>query len=1205
MKEWKRRLVVLLTLVMLISIIPMENVQAATTKISKCTITLSKKSYYYTGSGCKPTVKVKYKKKVLKKGTDYTVSYTNNTNPGTATVTVKGKGRYSGTVKKTFKIKNALTVSLSKKSYTYSGKANKPTVTVKSGKTKLAGKYYSVTYKNNTKAGTAAVIIKGKGKYKGKNAYVTYKISAKSITRMSVALSKTSYTYSGKACKPVVTVKNGSTKLKNGTDYTVKYSNNIKVGTATVTVTGKGNYTGSIRKNYTIKEKPVQNLEFNLPDNGMILEGDKFALSVSGYKDATFTTTDSRVARITENNELYANASGTVTITAKCGNTEIRRQIKVVRLDMNSPLEMLPGDTYQINKTVYGAEQDAFSFASSNTSLATVDQNGLVYAVPGAGGEVEISLIGNTICGKKGRSVKIKIRSLSSLYTYEKTGSVYNSITESATNNLTSGQASDIRVLAYDMDTCDSDGFYYNNQISTVKQGEYNYYFVADTWNNRVMVYRTGEGETWNNDTEPYRVLGQTDFTTSKPLSKGEMGNNLAKMNWPVGVTACVETVGNTSSIHIFVTDSYNDRILVWNDMPDTNGEPADFAIYNAANYNAPETVKGTGEDNATGYINERSTEIGWPWSIWTNGNRLICTDTQASRILIWDGIPTGADDYPDTVVYTGFSSTPRTIITDGEYLIVGDHNVRLNDGSVSPGYHIYDSVSNLLKNGSYQSNIGDKVFTKDQANPGGVILDRDITCQDGTVLKSGSLLMMYAGTIRVYKSEDGTTRKLAYDGEEPDYYIGGGSIDDVIGYYFTGADCQQIIIDSQNNMYTSLYNMSMVVGYAEGTFPGAPRQLTASEINNRPSDCFDVDGATYIYRQGDGQVEAHSRVRPNLSVGTEIDKIDTSAATLRYHFQNCVPDTKDGYMVAACDCPGGSKLLLYRNAPDESGAVPDAILSFLPSENVSFARLFSHDGKTGVIAGGKSTIFVWNDVLAAIDGKAPDKYMRKQVGSVKAEGEAIKSFDYIDGYFLVTINDTVHVFHGFPQLGQEPVKSISFPGGNTLEIRASKTNFGNYICFTGRENGFRIVKLDAILSAAGKEISCNSLEGLVNRVDFDFSINGGEVCNRDMEATASYITQDGHVIVIVGFGQIYIWNSIEDALAGNNYATRLGLGEDYYSIQDMNPSIWKTDFVKLQTSSTLFMPTNITYDERGYLWVADYKFAGGIRRFKGMLEGI
>ena len=62
---------------------------------------------------------VKYKNKTLKNGKDYKVAYSNNVNPGTATVKITGKGKYSGTVKKTFKIKNTLSVTLSKKTYTH------------------------------------------------------------------------------------------------------------------------------------------------------------------------------------------------------------------------------------------------------------------------------------------------------------------------------------------------------------------------------------------------------------------------------------------------------------------------------------------------------------------------------------------------------------------------------------------------------------------------------------------------------------------------------------------------------------------------------------------------------------------------------------------------------------------------------------------------------------------------------------------------------------------------------------------------------------------------------------------------------------------------------------------------------------------------------------------------------------------------------
>ena len=63
-----------------------------------------------------------------------------------------------------------------------------------------------------------------------------------------MTLSTSTYAYDGKAKKPGVTVKLNGKTLKNGTDYTVSYSNNTKVGTATVKITGKSNYTGSVSK---------------------------------------------------------------------------------------------------------------------------------------------------------------------------------------------------------------------------------------------------------------------------------------------------------------------------------------------------------------------------------------------------------------------------------------------------------------------------------------------------------------------------------------------------------------------------------------------------------------------------------------------------------------------------------------------------------------------------------------------------------------------------------------------------------------------------------------------------------------------------------------------------------------------------------------------------------------------------------------------
>ncbi len=77
----------------------------------------------------------------------------------------------------------------------------------------------------------------------------------KQISDCEITLSSANYTYDGTAKRPTVTVKNGSTTLRNETDYTVSYSNNVNVGTATVTVTGRGKYAGTVSKNFTISEK--------------------------------------------------------------------------------------------------------------------------------------------------------------------------------------------------------------------------------------------------------------------------------------------------------------------------------------------------------------------------------------------------------------------------------------------------------------------------------------------------------------------------------------------------------------------------------------------------------------------------------------------------------------------------------------------------------------------------------------------------------------------------------------------------------------------------------------------------------------------------------------------------------------------------------------------------------------------------------------
>lgn len=231
-----------------------------TTDISKCTVTLSATSFKYDGKEKKPSVTVKNRTKVLTAGTDYTVSYSDNIKAGTAKVVITGKGNYTGSVTKTFKIveeekaedigKGELVLSQDK--FVYDGTEQKPIVTVKiSGKELSLNTDYVISFDKNVNAGIAVVTVKGTGKYKG-TLTGKFTINPAEIKQAAINLSASSFIYDGKEKKPEITVKNGDKVLIAGTDYTVSYSNNMEVGSAKAVITGKGNYTGSVTKTFEI-----------------------------------------------------------------------------------------------------------------------------------------------------------------------------------------------------------------------------------------------------------------------------------------------------------------------------------------------------------------------------------------------------------------------------------------------------------------------------------------------------------------------------------------------------------------------------------------------------------------------------------------------------------------------------------------------------------------------------------------------------------------------------------------------------------------------------------------------------------------------------------------------------------------------------------------------------------------------------------------
>ena len=206
--------------------------------ISKASVTLSTSTYAYDGKAKKPGVTVKLNGKTLKNGTDYTVSYSNNTKVGTAKVTITGKGNYTGSVSKTYSIKNnfkkATVSGISTKAFT--GKNITQSITVKyNGKTLKNGTDYTVSYSNNKKIGTATVKIAGKGSYTG-TVTKTFKINpAKQEIQKLTAKSKAFF---------VDWAQKGS-----ATGYEIQYATNSKFTSAKkVTITNNKTDTKTISK---------------------------------------------------------------------------------------------------------------------------------------------------------------------------------------------------------------------------------------------------------------------------------------------------------------------------------------------------------------------------------------------------------------------------------------------------------------------------------------------------------------------------------------------------------------------------------------------------------------------------------------------------------------------------------------------------------------------------------------------------------------------------------------------------------------------------------------------------------------------------------------------------------------------------------------------------------------------------------------------
>ena len=286
--------------------------------------------YTYDGTEKKPEISDVVRDGVtLVKDTDYVIAYKNNIGAGTASVVVAGIGLYTGTIERDFTIlPKEITITAKDQKIAYGenlvNDANSITVeTLVDGHsvTSIVLEPSSVEEGTGTITPSEVQIIEGDYDVTA-NYNSTYKVGKLTvegkpdISNATVTLVPTSFEYDGSAKTPTATVVYDGQTLTKDTDYTVTYENNVNAGTATAVITGKENFSGVARVNFTITKKQIT--KPTLSDSVVAYNGQEQTASLDGFDSNTMIVTNNtmtdagyRTVIVTLKNKNYVWEDGT------------------------------------------------------------------------------------------------------------------------------------------------------------------------------------------------------------------------------------------------------------------------------------------------------------------------------------------------------------------------------------------------------------------------------------------------------------------------------------------------------------------------------------------------------------------------------------------------------------------------------------------------------------------------------------------------------------------------------------------------------------------------------------------------------------------------------------------------------------------------------------------------------------------------------
>lgn len=297
------------------------------------------------------------------------------------------------TAEGTLSIKDA-NVTLNQNTYTYTRYKKTPIPTVVyDGVTLTEGTDYKISYIKNVLAGTGYVVIKGIGQYSNVQ-LVPFTIKKTDLTEGGTVTDIETQAYTGEAIKPTFKVYYKGTLLKKGVDYSVSYTDNTTVGTATVTIKGKRNFYGTMTTTFeiaSVQKTPTYTGTTTYTKNVL---SDDFTLDLETTSNGkkTYTSSDETIATVSSDGTVTLQGKrGTVYITMTTAATgKYYGSSKKVTITVNRASGKITTekDTYAINTdsspftlspSVRGT--GTITYSSNNSKVITVDETGLVTPV--------------------------------------------------------------------------------------------------------------------------------------------------------------------------------------------------------------------------------------------------------------------------------------------------------------------------------------------------------------------------------------------------------------------------------------------------------------------------------------------------------------------------------------------------------------------------------------------------------------------------------------------------------------------------------------------------------------------------------------------------------------------------------------------------------------------------------------------------------